>query len=480
MKVGPTLYIDNFKRNTYRNNNTLLNKPLNTTIKCKYCPFSHQTYLNTEPQKNNFNTENTNEKNQLEPTFDIFTDYKFIKTYNPSINPNNNCNEINSNICSGFDINSFKLSNISIDKYNKMKALNINSDRNPINHDSIKIGKESFINNKNGLKFEDSISPPNVNVNKNNFNFKTNEISKTMDKKRNLSQKILFNQNGYFFDYKNDNYNEIRNKCKMNENAQPSFSNLQINSQKEKGNLNSIGPNNQFNLINSNKNNIISNTIGDNFTSQESKRYPNINNNNNNNMNSEEKLIYFLKKENEELKNINALNDQIINTLFNFVNQISMQHTPNKKSFDYSYYHSHLKDLTSDLNYLYNQINFSDNNKREINNMTYNPSKIENINKFGEILNKKFSFGKEDDSNDNDKNIKNDNIRKDEINNSNIYKTIYNDENQKNINILGCNIKKGENIGNYKNNNVPFNLTYNNLSPKENEIIKSLNNIIYK
>ena len=157
-----------------------------------------------------------------------------------------------------------------------------------------------------------------------------------------------------------------------------------------------------------------------------------------------------------------------------------MQHTPNKKSFDYSYYHSHLKDLTSDLNYLYNQINFSDNNKREINNMTYNPNKIENINKFGEILNKKFSFGKEDDSNDNDKNMKNENIRKDEINNSNRYKTIYNDENQKNINILGCNIKKGENIGNYKNNNVPFNLTYNNLSPQENEIIKSLNNIIYK
>ena len=29
-----------------------------------------------------------------------------------------------------------------------MKALNSNSDRNPINHDSIKIEKESYINNK--------------------------------------------------------------------------------------------------------------------------------------------------------------------------------------------------------------------------------------------------------------------------------------------------------------------------------------------
>ena len=178
MKVGPTLYIDNFKRNTYRNNNTLLNKPLKTTVKCKYCPFSHQTYLNTEPPKNNFNIENTNEKNQLEPTFDIFTDYKFIKACNPNINPtNNNCNEINSNICSGFDINSFKLSNLSIGKYNKIKALNINSDRNPINHDSIKIEKQSFINNKSGLKFGDSISPPNVNANKNFTNFKPNEIN---------------------------------------------------------------------------------------------------------------------------------------------------------------------------------------------------------------------------------------------------------------------------------------------------------------
>ena len=477
MKVGPTLYIDNFKRNTYRNNNTLLNKPLKTTVKCKYCPFSHQTYLNTEPPKNNFNIENTNEKNQLEPTFDIFTDYKFIKACNPNINPtNNNCNEINSNICSGFDINSFKLSNLSIGKYNKIKALNINSDRNPINHDSIKIEKQSFINNKSGLKFGDSISPPNVNANKNFTNFKPNEIRKSMDKKRNLSQRILGNQNGYFFDYKNDNYNEIRNKCKMNENSQASFPNLQMNSQQEKGNSKLIGLNNQINLINNNKNNIISKTIGDNFTSQESKRYSNTNNN----MSSEEKLIYFLKKENEELKNVNALNGQIINSLFYFVNQISLQHTPNKKSFDYSYYLNHLKDLTPDLNYLYNQINFSDNNKREINNMTYNPNKIENINKFGEILNKKFSFGKEDDLNDNNKNIKNENIRKDEINSNNRYKNIYNDDNQKNINILGCNIKKAENIGNYKNNNAPFNLTYNNLSPQENEIIKSLNNIIYK
>ena len=76
----------------------------------------YQSYLNTEPPKINFNIENTNEKNQLEPTFDIFVDCKLIKTYNPRMNPiNNNCNEINKNICSGFDINSFNLSNISID-----------------------------------------------------------------------------------------------------------------------------------------------------------------------------------------------------------------------------------------------------------------------------------------------------------------------------------------------------------------------------
>jgi hypothetical protein len=90
--------------------------------------------------------------------------------------------------------------------------------------------------------------------------------------------------------------------------------------------------------------------------------------------------------------------------------------------------------------------------------MTYYPNKIENINKFGEILNKKFSFGKDDDDiNDNNKYLKTENIRNEEINRNNRAKQIYNDENQKNINVLGCNIKKGENIGKYKNNNVPFN-----------------------
>ena len=473
MKVGPTLYIDNFKRNNYPNNNINLNKPLDKTVKCKYCKFSHQPYLNTDPSKSNFNKENINEKNQLEPTFDIFTDYKFIKTYNPNLNPTNDeSNEINSNLGSGIDINSFKLSNLSICKYNKMKALNIISERNSRKQDSIKVEKDSFIQNKNEFRYGDSISP-NVNINSNNFNLKPNEIINTMNKKRNLSQKILGNENGYYFDYKHDNYNEIRNKCKMNENPQPSFSDFK----KEKDNINSIEPNSQINLINSNKNNIISNANNDNYTSRESKSYQNINNNNS----SEEKIIYFLKKENEELKNVNAINGQIINKLFYFVNQLSQQHAPNKKSFDYLYYYNHLKDLSPDLNYLYSQIHLNDNNKKEINNNAYIPNQIENINKFGKILNKKLSFGKDDDSNDNNnKNIINDNFRNDEINNTNSHKNIYNNDNQNNINILGCNIKKGENKGNYQNNNVPFNITYNNLTPQENEIIKSLNNIIYK
>ena len=63
-------------------------------------------------------------------------------------------------------------------------------------------------------------------------------------------------------------------------------------------------------------------------------------------MNNNDNLLDYLKKENEYLKKSNERNNQIINSLFYFINQLSQKYSPDKKVFDLSYYHSNLNNLS--------------------------------------------------------------------------------------------------------------------------------------
>ena len=167
----------------------------------------------------------------------------------------------------------------------------------------------------------------------------------------------------------------------------------------------------------------------------------------------------------------------MIDSLFHFINQLSQNFSPNKKIFDVNNYINKKNDLTNDLNNLnqhilnacnpnnkdnlYNKKNTLDENKKS--NYMKKESKLENI------LGEKFSFG-QDDNRENSYTTKKNN---DTLNNSNSNRNKnYNDNNQN----LGFSIKKNDNE-NGKNiiNNNKFNCI-----PKENDVIQSLNNIIYK
>ena len=466
-----------FLKNKNIRDRPYLNRSLNKiSILNPNFPISHRIRLNKENTKTNIINDGDNDikNNLLEPTYDIYTDYQLIKKFGPNINLINKIrNESNKlqNKCNNFNLFNLK---------NKCNIYNYNS--NIINKKISENIKDLFKDKINKPKFKDFYKPNNT-LNGDNINkYKSNN---SMDKYRsNSSQKFLSNNYFYYFDYKNDNYNEIREKSKNKEIS--SLNNIPINNKLNRtltdiniqnNNQNSIrnkimSLNSQNKLItennkkNLNISNILNDIVGQNYNIENNN---NSNNYQNENKNLGENLITSLKKENEELKNENLKNNQIINSLFYFINQLSQQYSPNKKTFNYSYYSTHLNELMQDLYNLNNNINMKNGVNTPIYHMEYLSNENSKNNKFDEILTN-FTFG--------NKNIPNYNIKKISNIGQLSNRVINNINNKDNYNIKVIE-NKNENDINIKNihiNNSKIkkkNLTFN-----ENEIIHSLNNII--
>ena len=208
-----------------------------------------------------------------------------------------------------------------------------------------------------------------------------------------------------------------------------------------------------------------------------------------------------MKKENDTLKKSNERNNQIINSLFYFINQLSQKYSPDKKIFDLSFYYSNINCLPSDLNnlneFIKNKNKIKENN---INISNITPSKKEEKSKSKErkktieknkrknndnfIFDRTFTFGQNDSFNKikNKRNVtkKQNNIKK--INKDNYpIKKINNSKSKKknNIKVLGCNISGNE--SSIKNNSkISFKNENFSYVPNEKDAINSIKNILYE
>ena len=407
--LSPNLSIEQIKRNNFVNNSTQLNNEFSQKI-----------------PNNNFL-----------PSFDFYTDIKFLT---------------NSNASNFFQSSSnpFGLSKLSMDKYKTLKINNPSSAEKRRNFENEE--KQNNINNNinnKGLKREN-----------NNDEIKNDSKNKDIKYKKinNKKNPIIINKN------KSD---EIK-KREENKEKENSNNHLKISS-------------------------ILNDTIGENTNVP--------NNKNNSKLNNKEDLLDYLKKENDTLKMSNERNNQIINSLFYFINQLSQKYSPDKKIFDLSFYYSNINCLPSDLNnlneFIENQNKIKENN---INISNINPSKKEEKSKSKErkktieknkrknndnfIFDRTFTFGQNDSFNKikNKRNVskKQNNIKK--INKDSYpIKKINNSKSKKknNIKVLGCNISGNESsIKNsskisFKNENFSY-------IPNEKDAINSIKNILYE
>ena len=259
--------------------------------------------------------------------------------------------------------------------------------------------------------------------------------------------------------------------------------NLRINHKKEKNR-------NEIEIVNNNLkiSSILSDTIGENFDSTFKKE--NTKNNDN------DGLIDYLKKENFELKKKNEKLNQLINSLFYFINQLSQNYTKDKKNFELSPYNINLNALFSDLNLLNESIQ-NHLNEKKLNDTTINSSKtiekkksknIKKINKIERlknevILGKTFTFGQNDSLNED--NLESKKYKKQSSQNKlnkekNQIKIMNNNSKKRNnINILGCNVKgNGNKIKDKSKNNLKKDNF--NFIPNEKDAMRSVKNIIYE
>ena len=338
--------------------------------------------------------------------------------------------------------NPYNLSKLSIDKYNQMKKYN-----------------PEYIQVNENLEEEkdNDIYGVNTVVNKNNFN--------ESDKEENIENEKI----------------EIKKYKKINEKINKN--NLRINHKKEKNR-------NEIEIVNNNLkiSSILSDTIGENFDSTFKKE--------NTKKNDNDGLIDYLKKENFELKKKNEKLNQLINSLFYFINQLSQNYTKDKKNFELSPYNINLNALFSDLNLLNESIQ-NHLNEKKLNDTTINSSKtiekkksknIKKINKIERlknevILGKTFTFGQNDSLNEDNlesKKYKNQNSQNKLIKEKNQIKIMNNNSKKRNnINILGCNVKgNGNKIKDKSKNNLKKDNF--NFIPNEKDAMRSVKNIIYE
>ena len=406
-QVSPSLYISELKRRNIKSINNLINS------------------------NNNFlfpiNEENSIESNYIEPTFDISTDIKFIKTNNYNNNLFNS-NLENSDNPNNFHTNEnpYKLSKMSIDKYNKIKKMNNNFFSNNINDNkSIK----SDFNNKKHLSNSFDKKYNHYFDYRNNDNIRIKNNPKTID--NHINQKNTQNN----FENINDNHNNLENdinyKKSLNDKITGDIINLKDNNKYLKK------ENEKLMEINSIYKQIVNNLFF--FINQLSQKFcPNKKDFN--------VSYYFI--------HLNDLSSDLNNLIQNIINIEGIKN----------------------INYLPKKKNETD--------------KCKENQKFNHILNERFSFGKIDNNNINDldsdnmnKNIDN-NKDKMVINNINLNKKMHieNDYKQNNNKYADINTQKNEKIINSNNNNYinVNNKKFNSEIQNENNLIKSINNIIYQ
>lgn len=323
--LSPTLSIEQIKRNNALNNSIKLNSE----------------YI----QKNS--------DDYFLPSFDFYTDIKFLTNSNASYFFKSNPNP-------------YGLSKLSIDKY---KNMNIS------NPQSIE-GKRKIETEANDDKNVKDLEKKKENLDKETEN---------IPKNKNIKYKKLNNK-------KNP---PLINKNRLEE----------VNKKEEDIEIGNINNNLKVSSI-------LNETIGENIYSQNNKNNSHLNNNDN--------LIDYLKKENDDLKRCKERNNQIINSLFYFVNQLSQKYSPDKKIFDLSYYNSNINCLLPDLNNLNEFIDNQNKAKENSNNISINNlSKKEEKSKTIEIkmeiernkqknnndiiFDRTFTFGQNDSFNKNNK-----------------------------------------------------------------------------
>ena len=407
--LSPNLAIEQIKRNNFVNNSTQLNNEFSQKI-----------------PNNNFL-----------PSFDFYTDIKFLT---------------NSNASNFFQSSSnpFGLSKLSMDKYKTLKINNPSSAEKRRN-------------------FENEEKQNNVNNNINNKGLKrenNNDEIKNDSKNKDIKYKKINNK---------------RNPTSINKNKSAEIKKREENKEKENSN-------NHLKISS-----ILNDTIGENTNVP--------NNKNNSKLNNKEDLLDYLKKENDTLKKSNERNNQIINSLFYFINQLSQKYSPDKKIFDLSFYYSNINCLPSDLNnlneFIENQNKIKENN---INISNINPNKKEEKSKSkgrkktieknkrknndNFIFDRTFTFGQNDSFNKikNKRKVskKQNNIKK--INKDSYpIKKINNSKSKKknNIKVLVCNISGNESS---IKNSSKINFKYENFSyiPNEKDAINSIKNILYE
>ena len=407
--LSPNLAIEQIKRNNFVNNSTQLNNEFSQKI-----------------PNNNFL-----------PSFDFYTDIKFLT---------------NSNASNFFQSSSnpFGLSKLSMDKYKNLK----------INSPSLAEKRRNFENEEKQNNINNNINNKDLNKENNNDELKNDSKNK---------------------DIKYKKINNKKNPISINKNKSDEIKKREENKEKENSN-------NHLKISS-----ILNDTIGENTNVP--------NNKNNSKLYNKEDLLDYLKKENDTLKMSNQRNNQIINSLFYFINQLSQKYSPDKKIFDLSFYYSNINCLSSDLNnlneFIENQNKIKENN---INISNINPSKKEEKSKSKErkktieknkrknndnfIFDRTFTFGQNDSFNKikNKRNVskKQNNIKK--INKDNYpIKKINNSKSKKknNIKVLGCNISgnessiKNSSKINFKNENFSY-------IPNEKDAINSIKNILYE
>ena len=407
--LSPNLSIEPIKRNNFVNNSTQLNNEFSQKI-----------------PNNNFL-----------PSFDFYTDIKFLT---------------NSNASNFFQSSSnpFGLSKLSMDKYKTLK----------INNPSSAEKRRNFENEEKQNNINNNINNKDLNKENNNDELKNDSKNK---------------------DIKYKKINNKRNPTSINKNKSAEIKKREENKEKENSN-------NHLKISS-----ILNDTIGENTNVP--------NNKNNSKLNNKEDLLDYLKKENDTLKKSNERNNQIINSLFYFINQLSQKYSPDKKIFDLSFYYSNINCLPSDLNnlneFIENQNKIKENN---INISNITPSKKEEKSKSKErkktieknkrknndnfIFDRTFTFGQNDSFNKikNKRNVskKQNNIKK--INKDSYpIKKINNSKSKKknNIKVLGCNISgnessiKNSSKINFKNENFSY-------IPNEKDAINSIKNILYE
>ena len=404
------------------------------------------------------------------------------KENNDIINIKKN-NEINRLKAMDFDD---YMSKLVYNKYNKMKQFNesyylkkqfgdetnYTNINNTFNDDFI---KDEFDNMRNNLEKKYQL----YNIITKYENIKLgNDLDENINKKEEDE------------DINNKKSKEKKNKKKSLKNKRKKGHNKNISSSSEESDFDSSPEKNNFVKDDNNKRNIIQKTFNENIGLKNSSYYSstfnrvkdtdkNINNEQNiNNSN----LLEYLKKENDEIKNLNNNYKQTLDTLFYFLNNVfhkfkknddeQNQNNQNIDVFDISKDVNNIENLSKKLINLESLIN--ENSKNDIKNKLKSnsllmitkenslqlpePSKLEKFNDLIEGLNEKcFSFKednnnfieryKNDKTNNNNVQIKqiselnnNENIpeNKDIINNNNI-----NNENDKCVAcLLGCNVSK--------------------------------------